>query len=73
MYIGLHIKYRSSCPIFMKLVFSRLIVNKYSNIKFYENCPVGAELFHVDGPTDRQTDVTKVIVTFHSFVYMPKK
>jgi len=32
-------------------------------------CPVGAELFHVDGPTDgdRQTDMMKVIVTSHKF------
>jgi len=32
-------------------------------------CPVGGELFHVDGPTDgdRQTDMMKVIVTFHNF------
>jgi len=77
MYIGLHVKYHLSCLIFIKLAFSRRIVKKYSNVKFYENCPVGAELFHADGrtdrQTDRQTDVTKVIVTFHSFVHTPKK
>jgi hypothetical protein len=27
-------------------------------------CPVGAELFHADGWTDGQTDITKLIVTF---------
>ena len=29
--------------------------------------PVGAELFHADGRTDGQTDITKVIVTFRNF------
>ena len=38
--------------------------------------PVGAELFHadrwVDGQTDRQTDMMKLIDTIHSFSNMPK-
>ena len=34
--------------------------------------PVGAELFHVDGQIDRQTDMTKLIVSFHSFADAPK-
>jgi hypothetical protein len=34
--------------------------------------PVGAELFHVDGQTDRQTDVTKLIVAFRSIANAPK-
>jgi hypothetical protein len=36
---------------------------------------VGAELFHADGQTDRQTDrhMTKVIVTFRSFANARKK
>jgi len=31
--------------------------------------PLGSELFHVDGPTDGQTDrhMTKLIVTFHNY------
>jgi len=33
--------------------------------------PVGAEFFHVDGPTDGQTDVTKLIVAFRNFVNAP--
>jgi hypothetical protein len=33
---------------------------------------VGAELFNVDGQT-KPTDMTKLIVTYHSFVNMPKK
>jgi len=31
-------------------------------------CPVGAELFHVDG----QTDMAKLIVTFRNFANAPK-
>jgi len=34
--------------------------------------PVGAELFHADGWTDRQTEMTKLIVTFYSFANAPK-
>jgi len=29
--------------------------------------PVGAEMFHVDGHTDRQKDTTKLVVAFHNF------
>ena len=32
----------------------------------------GGELFHVDGLTDRQTDMTKLIVAFHNFSNAPK-
>ena len=32
-------------------------------------CPEGAELFH----EDRQTDTTKLTVTFHKFANVPKK
>jgi hypothetical protein len=38
----------------MKLEFFRQIFRKYSNIKFYENPLVGAELFHADSRTGRQ-------------------
>ena len=38
--------------------------------------PAGAELFHVDGLTGRQTDkrtgMTKLTVAFHNFVNAPK-
>jgi len=38
--------------------------------------PVGAELFHADGQTDRwkdgQTGVTKLIVSFRNFAKAPK-
>jgi hypothetical protein len=32
---------------------------------------VGAELFHVDGRTDRQTDMTKLTVAFRSCANAP--
>ena len=39
-------------------------------------CSVGAELFHasgqMDGWIDRQTDMKKLIVTFHNLANMPK-
>jgi len=39
----------------MKLEYSRQILEKSSNIKFHEIRPVGAELFHAGGRTDRET------------------
>jgi hypothetical protein len=33
---------------------------------------VGAQLFHADEQTDGQTDMTKVIFAFRSFVNAPK-
>jgi hypothetical protein len=33
---------------------------------------VGAKLFHADGQTDRQTDMTKLIVAFRNFANAPK-
>jgi hypothetical protein len=33
---------------------------------------VGAELFHADGETDRQTEMTKLIVAFRDFAIAPK-
>jgi hypothetical protein len=58
----------------MKLEFSRRIFEKSSNIKFHflkKNRPVGAELLHADGQTDRQryerADIMKLTVAFRSF------
>jgi hypothetical protein len=34
---------------------------------------VGAELLHADGRTDRQTDMTKLKVTFRNFANAPKR
>jgi hypothetical protein len=38
----------------MKLEISRQIFEKYSNIKFHKSRPMGVELFHEDGQTDKQ-------------------
>ena len=61
----------------MKLEFSRQIFEISSNIKFHENCPMAAELLDADrrsdGRTDRQTDMTKLIVAFRSFAKAPNK
>jgi len=54
----------------MKLEFSRRIFLR--NLQnFMEIRPVGAELFRAD--TDGRTGMTKLIVTFHSLVNVPKK
>jgi hypothetical protein len=59
----------------MKLASSGPILEIYSCIKCIKNCPAEAELFHVDGqtdrPTDGQTDMMKVIITFHKLWRMP--
>ena len=34
--------------------------------------PMRVELFHADRRTDRQTDMTKLIVAFHNFSNAPK-
>jgi len=36
-------------------------------------CSVEAEWCHEDGRTDRQTDMTKLIVAFRNFANAPKK
>jgi hypothetical protein len=37
-----------------------------------QNDPVGAELFHANGRTDRQTDTTKLTVAVRNFANAPK-
>ena len=54
----------------MKLEFSRQIFENPTNIKYR---PVGAELFHAGGRTDRRKDMTKLIVTFRNFANAPNK
>jgi len=48
MYIGLHVKYRYSCRILMKIEFSRQILKNTKISNFVKIRPVGAELFHAD-------------------------
>ena len=56
----------------MKLEFSRQIFAKCSNIKFREN-PFSECRVVLWGRTDRQTDMTKLIVTFRNFTNAPNK
>jgi hypothetical protein len=59
----------------MKLEFSRLIFEKFPNIKFLENTTIGSRVVPC-GQTDRQTggqtDMTKLTVTFRNFMNAPK-
>ena len=52
----------------MKFEFYQQIFEKYTNVKFCENCSVGSES-RVDG----QTDMTKRKVVCGNFVNTPKK
>jgi hypothetical protein len=60
----------------MKLGFSRQISEKTEITSFIKIRPVGAELFHADGQTygrmDGWKDMTKLTVSFRSFVNAPK-
>ena len=63
----------------MKIEFYRQIFENSSGIK-YENPSSGAKFFHVDrqthrgmeGQTDRQTDISKLIIAFLSIAKAPK-
>jgi len=61
------VKNPSLLSILIKLEFSQQILQKYSNVNFYHNPPVGAELFHAergtDGRSDGERDMKKLIVT----------
>jgi hypothetical protein len=62
----------------MKLEFSRRIFEEFSNMKFHENPSAGADCSmrpdgEMDGRTDRQTDMTKLIVAFRNFAKAPNK
>ena len=58
----------------MKLEFSRQIFEKYSNLKFHEIRPVGAELFHAEGgQTDRHNKRDDTYSRFSQFAYVPDK
>jgi hypothetical protein len=65
-YVRRHVKY----PLFLSdfnqaWIFSTYFRKKNPQISnFMKIRPVGAELFHADRETDRQTDMTKLIVAF---------
>jgi len=57
----------------MKLDFSQKIFENYSNIKFHENPPSEAELFHAsEMQTEGRTDTTKLMVFFLTLADVPK-
>jgi hypothetical protein len=62
---------RYSCPILMKIEFSRNIFEKYINIKFHEN-PSSWSRVVPCGRTNGQTDITKLTVAFRSFAKAPR-
>jgi len=68
---------RYSCRVLMKHELSRKIFEKYIS-NFNENPSSGSRVVHADGRTDtqrqreRQTDSTKLIVTFRNFANAPK-
>jgi hypothetical protein len=66
MYIGLRVKYPLLLSDLMILEFSRQIFEKSSNIKFHEN-PYSGSRVVPSGRTDRQTDMTKLIIAFRNF------
>jgi hypothetical protein len=64
MYIRLHVKYRYSCHILMKIEFSQQIFKKNSQTpNFMKISPVEAELYHAD----ERTDTTKLTLAFRNF------
>ena len=56
----------------MQLEFSQQIFEKYWNIKFPENRPVGDKLSHADERTNEGIDMTKLIVAFRNFAEVSK-
>jgi len=68
MYIGLHVKYRYSCQILIKLEFSELIFEKHSIKNFMKISLMGAKWFRADG----RTGMTKLTVAFGGFANAPK-
>jgi len=70
--------YRSSSKVLIILVrflkkfnFLQICEKKFQISSIMKVCPVGAELFHADGQTDK-TDTAKLIVPFRTSVNAPK-
>ena len=56
----------------MKLGLSRRFSKDTEISDFTKISPVGAELFLADRQTDRQTDMTKLTITFRNFANAPR-
>ena len=65
-------RYYYYCQISMKLEYFDKFFEVYSILNSMTILPVGAEFFHANR-TDRQTDMTKLIVAFRSFANAPLK
>jgi len=50
---------RYSCPILIKPVFPRHILEKTININFMKIRPVGAEVFHADGQDEGKSSFSQ--------------
>ena len=61
-----------SYQILIKLEFSRHILENTQIPNFMTIRPVGAELFHADGRTDRRTNMMQLIIAFRNFPNAPK-
>jgi len=64
----------NSCQILIKLESPRQIFGKYSHIKFRENLSRGSRAVpcgRTNGQTDRQTDMTKLIVAVRNSANAP--
>jgi len=59
MYIGLHVKYPLFLSDFNQTWNFSTGFSKNTQILLYENPSVGAELFQVDGQTDRHDETTR--------------
>jgi len=64
MYNGLHVKFRYSHQILIKLELTRQNFEKHSNIKFYKIRPVAVQLFYADGRTDRHDEAKSRLTQF---------
>jgi hypothetical protein len=71
MYIGFHVKYPLFLSDFNEIWISSPDFQKFWNIKFHENPSVASRVVPC-GQTDGRTDMTKLIVAFHSFANAPK-
>jgi len=69
MRIGLHVNYRYSCQVLLKLEFSRQNFKNAQISNLMKIRPVTAELFHVD----KHTDISRLVVAFRNFMNWPKK
>ena len=67
MYIGFQVKYRYSCQILMKVIFSVEIFENYSSVIFHEKLSSGRQVVAYG-----RTDMTQLIVALRNFAKAPK-